>query len=206
MTKVILVGGFHEIVELAEDNSVEIVGIIDKKGIGYFRQYQIISNDENASELKSFYRNIPLIITPDKPDIRKKLFEYYSNLGFFFSSLVSNKSTISKTATVEEGVVIQSGVNLSAETAIGKFVKLNSLCNIMHNSRVGEFSTIAPNAVILGNVNIGKLCYIGSNSTILPNIYICDNVVIGAGAVVTREITLPGVYVGVPAKLLKPID
>jgi len=49
---------------------------------------------------------------------------------------------------------------------------------------------------------IGNKVSIGSNATILP-VEICDNVVIGAGAVVTKDIAKPGVYVGNPAKKLK---
>jgi acetyltransferase-like isoleucine patch superfamily enzyme len=48
---------------------------------------------------------------------------------------------------------------------------------------------------------IGNHVSIGSNATILP-VEICDHVVIGAGAVVTKNITTPGVYVGNPAKKL----
>jgi acetyltransferase-like isoleucine patch superfamily enzyme len=47
--------------------------------------------------------------------------------------------------------------------------------------------------------HIGNHVSIGSNATILP-IRICDNVVIGAGAVVTKDITEGGVYVGNPAR------
>ena len=48
---------------------------------------------------------------------------------------------------------------------------------------------------------IGNHVSIGSNATILP-VDICDHVVIGAGAVVTKNISTPGVYVGNPAKKL----
>jgi len=37
---------------------------------------------------------------------------------------------------------------------------------------------------------------------VLP-VTICDHVVVGAGAVVTRAITKPGIYVGNPARLLR---
>ncbi|MAE07110.1 MAG: UDP-3-O-(3-hydroxymyristoyl)glucosamine N-acyltransferase [Nitrospinae bacterium] len=47
---------------------------------------------------------------------------------------------------------------------------------------------------------IGNGVSIGSNATILP-VTICDNVVIGAGAVVTKDITEPGKYMGSPARL-----
>lgn len=43
---------------------------------------------------------------------------------------------------------------------------------------------------------------IGSNATILP-VTICAHVVIGAGAVVTKDITQPGIYAGNPAKLIR---
>ncbi|GAO45215.1 acyltransferase [Flavihumibacter petaseus] len=52
------------------------------------------------------------------------------------------------------------------------------------------------------STTIGNMVSIGSNATILP-VTICDNVVIGAGAVVTRDISMPGVYAGNPAKKIK---
>jgi acetyltransferase-like isoleucine patch superfamily enzyme len=51
---------------------------------------------------------------------------------------------------------------------------------------------------------IGRHVSIGSNATILP-VKICDHAVIGAGAVVTKDITQPGIYAGNPARLLRPL-
>ncbi|WP_065754483.1 acyltransferase [Bradyrhizobium paxllaeri] len=51
------------------------------------------------------------------------------------------------------------------------------------------------------STTIGNRVSIGSNATILP-IRICDDVVIGAGAVVTKNITEIGTYVGNPARRL----
>jgi acetyltransferase-like isoleucine patch superfamily enzyme len=49
---------------------------------------------------------------------------------------------------------------------------------------------------------IGNQVSIGSNATILP-VSICNGVVIGAGSVVTKNITIPGIYAGNPAKKIK---
>lgn len=49
---------------------------------------------------------------------------------------------------------------------------------------------------------IGNKVSIGSNATIMP-VSICDHVIIGAGAVVTKDIEEPGIYVGNPAKKLR---
>jgi acetyltransferase-like isoleucine patch superfamily enzyme len=45
---------------------------------------------------------------------------------------------------------------------------------------------------------------IGSNATIMP-VTICSKVVIGAGAVVTKNISEPGVYAGNPARFIRSL-
>jgi acetyltransferase-like isoleucine patch superfamily enzyme len=49
---------------------------------------------------------------------------------------------------------------------------------------------------------LGNRVSIGTNATILP-VTICDQVVIGAGAVVTKDITVSGIYAGNQARLLR---
>jgi UDP-N-acetylbacillosamine N-acetyltransferase len=199
ITKAIIVGAFHEIIELTEELEIEIIGLIDNEKVGTYLNYPVLCNDKDASKLSSEYKLAQVIITPDRPSIRYNLSNLYSGMGFNFLSLTSKGAKVSKSAVINIGTIIQHGVNISSEVIIGRFVKLNTFCNIMHDSQIGDFTTIAPNAIVLGNVGIGKSCYIGSNSTILPNIQICDNVIIGAGAVVTKNIQLPGTYFGVPA-------
>lgn len=55
------------------------------------------------------------------------------------------------------------------------------------------------------HTNIGSRVSIGSNATILP-VNVCDDVVIGAGAVVTKDITIAGIYAGNPARLIRKLD
>jgi len=52
---------------------------------------------------------------------------------------------------------------------------------------------------------LGNRVSVGTNATILP-VTICDQVVIGAGAVVTKDITESGIYVGNPARLLRRLE
>ncbi|NMO90352.1 DapH/DapD/GlmU-related protein [Actinomycetospora sp. TBRC 11914] len=51
---------------------------------------------------------------------------------------------------------------------------------------------------------IGDRCWIGARATILPGVAIADDVVIAAGAVVARDCPVPGLYAGVPARLIRP--
>lgn len=108
---------------------------------------------------------------------------------------------------------------------IQKEVKIGKRCRIQSHTFICELVTIGDDCFIGHGVmfindlfsdggpargdkskwlstRIGNNVSLGSNSTILP-VTICDNVVIGAGAVVTKDITVPGTYAGNPAKLLK---
>lgn len=89
---------------------------------------------------------------------------------------------------------------LEPGSVIGNNNLINCYAAIFHDVVIGDHNEIMPGAKLLGCSKIGNRCRIGSNSTILPNIEICDDVVIGAGAVVTKSITEPGTYIGVPAK------
>jgi acetyltransferase-like isoleucine patch superfamily enzyme len=52
---------------------------------------------------------------------------------------------------------------------------------------------------------IGDRVSIGSNATIMP-VRIADDIVIGAGAVVTKDLTAPGIYAGNPARLVRTLE
>jgi acetyltransferase-like isoleucine patch superfamily enzyme len=123
------------------------------------------------------------------------------------------------------------GCTIGANTFIGPFVEIQKDVSIGENCKIQSHSFICE-LVTIGNhcfvghgvmfindlfvegkpaggkkelwksTQIGNHVSIGSNATILP-VTICDNVVIGAGAVVTKNITVAGVYVGNPAKKIR---
>lgn len=198
--EIILVGGFHEIIELCEEIGYKIIGIIDNNLKETYWGYPIIGTDDMIKNLTRKYKNIPLVITPDLTSTRKKLFLEYSKYGFEFETIISPMARISKSSIIGAGAIIQHQVNVSSNVRIGIFAKLNVGCNIMHDSTIGNFVTIAPNAVILGRVNVGDSTYIGANSTILPDKSIGENVIVGAGAVVTKNFDSNSIIKGIPAK------
>ena len=198
--KVILVGAFHEIIELCEDCGSQIVGIIDDQYTGDYNGIPILGGDEDASSLYQDYSDCSIVITPDLPKVREKLFALYSQIGFQFATIISPRATISRSAKIGKGTVIQACVNVSSGSTIGDFVKLNTYANIMHDITIGNYATIAPNAVVLGDVHIGESAYIGANSTILPHIRLGSGATVGAGAVVTKDVNDNVIVKGVPAK------
>lgn len=199
-TDVIIVGGFHEIIELCEECGLKVVGIIDNELRDSYYGVPVIGKDEDAELLFAQYGGCKVIITPDSPMVREKLVNLYRAIGYKFATLISPLAHISKSASIGEGTVIQACVNVSSATKIGCFCKLNSYSNVMHDNVIGDYTTIAPNAVLLGRVTTGKGAYIGANSTILPNISIGTGSTVGAGSVVTKGVNENIIVKGVPAK------
>lgn len=199
-TDVIIVGGFHEVIELCEDCGLNVVGIIDNQLSGSYYGIPVIGTDDDAENLYPHYKSCKLIITPDSPRVRERLVNKYKFIGYEFATVVSPSAHVSKFAEIGEGTVVQSGVNVSAATTIGRFCKLNTCCNVMHDNSIGDFTTIAPNVVLLGRVKVEYGAYIGANATVLPEIVVEKGAIVGAGSVVTRNVSECATVKGVPAK------
>ena len=197
---VILVGGFHEIIELCEICGKKIIGLIDGDLGKRYYNYEVFGEDSVAFDIYKEVGDVPLIISPDSPEVRKRLVNYYSNIGFNFCSLIHPNATISKYANIGKGVIVQSGAFVSANVVVQDFAKINVSGCVMHDSFIGKYTTIAPNAVVLGRVKIFESCYIGANSTVLPERAIGERATVGAGSVVTKDVPQDITVVGVPAR------
>ena len=112
-------------------------------------------------------------------------------------------------------------VEIQKDVTIGKRCRIQSHAFICELVTIGDDCFISHGAMFINDLfalggpakgrkdlwastKIGNNVSIGTNTTILP-VNICDNVVVGAGAVVTKDITKPGIYVGNPAKLLRSL-
>lgn len=102
---------------------------------------------------------------------------------------------------IGEGTIICPGAVLTTNVKLGRHVIINLNCTVGHDCTIGDFTTLSPGVHVSGNVTIGKRCFVGSGAVIREGVTICDDATIGSGAVVLSDITEPGVYVGVPARL-----
>jgi len=100
------------------------------------------------------------------------------------------------------GSTICAGTVITCDVTIGNHTHLNLNTTVGHDTVIGDYFTTAPGVNISGNVTIGERVYVGTNASIKEKINICDNVTIGMGATVVHDITVPGTYVGTPARRL----
>lgn len=108
---------------------------------------------------------------------------------------------------IQKGVVVGSRTRVQSHTFVCELVSIGEECFIGHgvmfiNDLFSEGGPARGRMDLWKSTHIGNHVSIGSNATILP-VRICDRVVIGAGAVVTKDITRPGVYAGNPARFLR---
>lgn len=110
-------------------------------------------------------------------------------------------------------VEIQKGVN------VGRRCKIQSHAFICDLVTIGDDCFISHGAMFINDLfvngcpaggdhdlwrptKLGNRVSIGTNATVLP-VTICNDVAIGAGAVVTKDINVPGIYAGNPARLIR---
>lgn len=108
---------------------------------------------------------------------------------------------------VQRGVVIGARTKVQSHSFVCELVSIGEDCVVAHgvmfvNDAFRLGGPARGRRELWESTVVGNRVSIGSNATILP-VRICDDVVIGAGAVVTRDIELPGIYAGNPARLLR---
>jgi len=111
---------------------------------------------------------------------------------------------------IQKGVRIGARSKVQSHSFVCEMVEIGSDCFVGHGVMFINdlFDTGGPangRRELWRATRIGDRVSIGSNATILP-VSICSDVVVGAGAVVTRDITQPGVYIGSPARIQRPLE
>ena len=124
-----------------------------------------------------------------------------------YGCAIGKDSFVGPFTEIQKGVVIGKRCKVQSHSFICELVTIGNDCFIGHgvmfvNDLFSEGKPAQGKRKLWKETHIGNHVSIGSNATILP-VSICDHVVIGAGAVVTKNITKPGIYAGNPARLLR---
>ncbi|HET6349761.1 MAG TPA: acyltransferase [Candidatus Krumholzibacteria bacterium] len=123
--------------------------------------------------------------------------------------------------SIGDGSFVGPFVEVQKQVTIGKRARIQSHAFICELVTIGDDCFISHGAMFINDLfqiggpawgqdhlwqptKIGNKVSIGTNATILP-VSICDNVVVGAGSVVTKDITVPGIYAGNPARLIRKL-
>ncbi len=108
---------------------------------------------------------------------------------------------------LEDDVHIGSHVSIDrgtfGETRICQGAKLDNQIQIGHNCSIGRNSVITSGFSVAGSTKIGANFLAGGRASVTGHIEICDNVQVAALSGVSKTMTTPGQYAGIPLVPLK---
>ena len=122
---------------------------------------------------------------------------------------IKNNVFIGPFVEIQKKVKIGNNTKVQSHTFICELVEIGNNCFIGHgvmfiNDLFSEGRPAGGNKELWKTTKISNNVSIGSNATILP-VKIAQGSVIGAGAVVTKNVEIKGVYAGNPAKLIRKL-
>lgn len=204
MKNVIIIGtGGHAkvIVDIIEKSGDNIVGFLDQnRSLGeQVLGYRVIGSE--TEDLSCYQKdNTFFVIGIGDNEKRKNLAE---SLNLSWYTAIHPTCCIAKEVEIGDGTVIMANAVINPATAIGKHCIINTSASVDHDNVIHDYVHISPNAALAGKVEVGECSHIGVGASVIDRTMICENVTVGAGAVVVKDIVKSGVYVGVPAKLLR---
>jgi sugar O-acyltransferase (sialic acid O-acetyltransferase NeuD family) len=139
----------------------------------------------------------------DQPGVRLDLADRLADAGCEFFSAVHAAATVSETASLGCGVMLNADSYLGPGVEVGDHVLVDSCVNISHDASLRRGVTVTPGATVAGGVTLGVDSYVGPGATVVEDVHIGEGAVVGAGAVVTEDVPPETTVVGVPAAPLE---
>lgn len=134
------------------------------------------------------------------PETRSRLAEIFEVAGWIPATLIHPTATVGSEAMIGSGSTICSGVQLSTNTDLGRYVHLNPGVIIGHDTVLGEFVSVNPGAIVSGEVDIRARTLVGAGAVILQGLTVGNGAIVGASACVTKDVDANVTSIGVPSR------
>ncbi|GGE05008.1 transferase [Marinithermofilum abyssi] len=134
--------------------------------------------------------------------------------------LVADQAFIREKCSIGDAVVIGRGVAVENQVRIGSYTKIQTNAYITAYTTLEDHVFIAPAVTTTNDNFMGRTeerfryvkgphvktgARVGGGAVLLPGVTVAEESFIAAGAVVNRDTEPAQVYVGVPARLLRPV-
>ncbi|MFI2857088.1 acetyltransferase [Paenibacillus sp. JSM ZJ436] len=179
------------------DNWSSISFLDDNESITTFKDIEVIGT---SSEISEYIREYDVFIAVGDNVVRQRLQQELESLGAQLTTLIHPSAVIGEQVQIGIGSVVMAGAVINCCTQIGKGCIINTSSSIDHDNTIGDYVHISPGVHLAGTVDIGHGSWLGIGSTVSNNLKVVEWCTIGAGSVMVRDITEPGVYVGIPVR------
>lgn len=175
----------------------EISFLDDDKNLTFSMGLEVLGTSDDILTYKDEYE---IFVGIGNNATRQKVHEMLETVGVTIPTLIHPNTVIGSEVEIGIGTVVMAGVIINCCTKIGNGCILNTGSTIDHDNTIEDFVHISPRASLAGTVKVGQGSWIGIGSVVSNNISITKGCKVGAGAVVVKDITEEGVYIGVPVR------
>ena len=153
-----------------------------------------------TSDVKKYINTTDIFVAIGNSAVRREFIERLLSMGANVPTLIHPNAVIGACVEIGNGSAIMAGAVINPCSKLGKGVIVNTCSSIDHDCVIGNYCHIAVGGHVAGTVSLGDNVWLGAGATIKNNVNVCADCIIGAGAVVLKEITENGTYIGVPAQ------
>jgi sugar O-acyltransferase (sialic acid O-acetyltransferase NeuD family) len=162
------------------------------------KSFPVIKNwDFNSLDVEEF------IVGIGDPYAKKIMVEKAIKAGLKPAPTFIHPRAVVQDAEIGLGGIVTPGCVITTNVKIGDYVILNLNSTVGHDAVIGNYVTVNPGCCVSGNTVIQESVFLGTGTVIREKITLSSDVVTGAQASVVKNLDAPGVYIGVPAKLLQ---
>jgi UDP-3-O-[3-hydroxymyristoyl] glucosamine N-acyltransferase len=133
-------------------------------------------------------------------ELRQQIIRELNVRGLSRATFVHSTAIVDPSAVIKPGTFVGPFASVFCQSHIGYDVIVGPYSMVSHKVSIGDGTLIHPGTMIAGTASIGNNCTMGLRSTVLDQVAICDDVSIAGGALVNKDITISGCYVGAPAR------
>lgn len=121
-----------------------------------------------------------------------------------FATVVHPSAEIGSGCVVGVGSVLLAGTVLTADVTVGAHVAVMPQVVLTHDGRIEDHVTIASGVRLGGGALLRAGAYVGAGALVREGVTVGAGSLVGMGSVVLRDIPPGQVWVGAPARLLRP--
>ncbi len=123
-----------------------------------------------------------------------------------YAVLVHPAATVAASVQLGRGTVVHAGCVMTADIVVGDHVAMMPNVVLTHDDVIGDYVTFGAGVLLAGGVVVGDGAYLGAGVRVREHCKIGSRSLVGMGSVVTGGVPDDEVWVGTPARRLRPSD
>lgn len=133
---------------------------------------------------------------------RQRIVNWLDQHNLTSPSYIHPQSICAEKVELGQGVICYP-FSLILNATLQNHIIIGPYCHIGHNSQIGTGTVLLPYSYVLGSSTTGKFTVLQTKSNLIDHVAITvDYVNILPGAMVTKDINMPGTYGGAPARFV----